>query len=69
MPNSRRISKRQFKVIELLWEGYTRDQIAHELQIAKGTVNRHISNIMEITKTKTAISMCIKIFKKKYKIP
>lgn len=45
------LSDRELQVIELIAAGLSNQQIAEKLEISKRTVDNHVSNILEKTKT------------------
>lgn len=51
------LSERELQIIELVADGLTNDKIAEKLQISKRTVDNHISNILEKTKTKNRVAL------------
>ncbi|MFB2935657.1 LuxR C-terminal-related transcriptional regulator [Aerosakkonemataceae cyanobacterium BLCC-F154] len=51
------LSDRELQIIELVADGLTNDKIAEKLQISKRTVDNHISNILEKTKTKNRVAL------------
>lgn len=51
------VSERELEIIELVTNGLTNLQIAHKLEISKRTVDNHISNILEKTKTENRVAL------------
>ncbi len=51
------ISDRELEIIDLVAKGLTNLQIAEQLEISKRTVDNHISNILEKTKTDNRVAL------------
>jgi DNA-binding NarL/FixJ family response regulator len=51
------ISERELEIIELVASGLTNSQIGEKLEISKRTVDNHVSNILEKTKTENRVSL------------
>jgi len=51
------VSDRELEIIELIANGLTNLQIAEKLEISKRTVDNHVSNILEKTKTENRVSL------------
>jgi len=51
------LSDRELQIIELVADGLTNEKIAEKLQISKRTVDNHISNILEKTKTENRVAL------------
>ena len=51
------ISDRELEIIELVAKGLTNSQIAKQLEISKRTVDNHVSNILEKTKTENRVAL------------
>lgn len=51
------LSDRELQIIELVADGLTNQDIAEKLQISKRTVDNHISNILEKTKTDNRVAL------------
>lgn len=56
-PKSASLSDREIQVIELVSMGLTNQQIAEKLDISKRTVDNHLSNILEKTKTDNRVQL------------
>lgn len=56
-PKSASLSDREIQVIELVSMGLTNQQIAKKLDISKRTVDNHLSNILEKTKTDNRVQL------------
>jgi len=56
-PKSASLSDREIQVIELVSMGLTNQQIAEKLKISKRTVDNHLSNILEKTKTDNRVQL------------
>ena len=51
------LSDRELQVIELVASGLTNQHIADQLEISKRTVDNHISNILNKTKTSNRVAL------------
>lgn len=51
------LSDRELQVIELVAAGLTNQEIADKLEISKRTVDNHISNILNKTKTSNRVAL------------
>ncbi len=51
------LSDREIQVIELVASGLSNEQIAAELAISKRTVDNHISNILDKTRTHNRVAL------------
>ena len=51
------VSDRELQIIELVANGLTNSQIAQKLEISKRTVDNHVSNILEKTKTENRVAL------------
>jgi DNA-binding CsgD family transcriptional regulator len=51
------LSERELQVIELVASGLTNQDIAESLEISKRTVDNHISNILNKTKTANRVAL------------
>jgi DNA-binding NarL/FixJ family response regulator len=51
------LSDRELEILDLVAGGLTNDQIAKALEISKRTVDNHISNILDKTKTKNRVEL------------
>lgn len=51
------LSDREIQVIELVASGLSNEQIALELAISKRTVDNHISNILDKTRTHNRVAL------------
>ena len=51
------LSDREIQVIELVAAGLSNEQIALELAISKRTVDNHISNILDKTRTHNRVAL------------
>lgn len=51
------LSDREIQVIELVASGMSNEQIAVELAISKRTVDNHISNILDKTRTHNRVAL------------
>jgi len=51
------LSDRELQIIDLVADGLTNEKIAEKLQISKRTVDNHISNILEKTKTENRVAL------------
>jgi DNA-binding NarL/FixJ family response regulator len=51
------LSERELQVIELVAAGLTNQDIAEKLEISKRTVDNHISNILNKTKTDNRVAL------------
>jgi DNA-binding NarL/FixJ family response regulator len=51
------LSDRELQIIELVTSGLTNEQIAQQLAISKRTVDNHISNILDKTKTGNRVAL------------
>jgi DNA-binding CsgD family transcriptional regulator len=51
------LSDRELQIIALVADGLTNEKIAEKLQISKRTVDNHISNILEKTKTENRVAL------------
>ena len=51
------LSDRELQIIGLVADGLTNEKIAEKLQISKRTVDNHISNILEKTKTENRVAL------------
>jgi DNA-binding CsgD family transcriptional regulator len=51
------LSDRELEILDLVANGLTNDQIAKALEISKRTVDNHISNILDKTKTKNRVEL------------
>lgn len=51
------LSERELQVIELVAAGLTNQEIAEKLEISKRTVDNHISNILDKTKTGNRVAL------------
>ncbi|MBC8121097.1 MAG: response regulator transcription factor [Gemmatimonadaceae bacterium] len=51
------LSEREYQVLELVAKGFTNEEIADALEISKRTVDNHISNILEKTRTKNRVKL------------
>lgn len=51
------LSDRELQVIELIAAGLSNQQIAEKLEISKRTVDNHVSNILEKTKTGNRVAL------------
>ncbi len=57
-----KISEREFTVVELICEGLTNKEIAHELSISVNTVNNHVANIFSKMGVRSRIDL-LKVLK------
>lgn len=55
--NTATLSDRELQVIELVAGGLTNQEIADQLEISKRTVDNHISNILNKTKTSNRVAL------------
>ncbi len=55
--NAASLSDREIQVIELVSIGLTNNEIAEKLEISKRTVDNHLSNILEKTKTGNRVQL------------
>lgn len=55
--NTATLSDRELQVIELVAAGLTNQEIADNLEISKRTVDNHISNILNKTKTSNRVAL------------
>jgi DNA-binding CsgD family transcriptional regulator len=55
--NTATLSARELQVIELVAAGLTNQEIADQLEISKRTVDNHISNILNKTKTSNRVAL------------
>lgn len=55
--NTATLSDRELQVIELVAAGLTNQEIADRLEISKRTVDNHISNILNKTKTSNRVAL------------
>lgn len=55
--NNATLSDRELQVIELVAAGLTNQEIANRLEISKRTVDNHISNILNKTKTSNRVAL------------
>ena len=55
--NPATLSDRELQVIELVAAGLTNQEIADKLEISKRTVDNHISNILNKTKTSNRVAL------------
>ena len=51
------LSDRELQVVELIAKGMTNQDIATQLEISKRTVDNHISNILEKTRTANRVAL------------
>jgi DNA-binding NarL/FixJ family response regulator len=51
------LSDRELQVIELVAAGLTNQEISEKLEISKRTVDNHISNILDKTKTENRVAL------------
>ena len=51
------LSDRELQVVELIAKGMTNQDIASQLEISKRTVDNHISNILEKTRTANRVAL------------
>jgi DNA-binding NarL/FixJ family response regulator len=51
------LSDRELEILNLVSDGLTNDQIAKTLEISKRTVDNHVSNILDKTKTKNRVEL------------
>ncbi|WP_017327121.1 LuxR C-terminal-related transcriptional regulator [Synechococcus sp. PCC 7336] len=51
------LSDRELQVVELIATGLTNQDIAKRLEISKRTVDNHISNILEKTRTANRVAL------------
>jgi DNA-binding NarL/FixJ family response regulator len=51
------LSNRELQILELVASGLTNQDIAHQLEISKRTVDNHISNILTKTKTDNRVEL------------
>jgi len=51
------LSDRELEIVNLISEGLTNQQIADQLTIKKRTVDNHISNILNKTKTDNRVAL------------
>ena len=51
------LSDRELQVVELIATGLTNQDIAKQLEISKRTVDNHISNILEKTRTANRVAL------------
>jgi DNA-binding NarL/FixJ family response regulator len=51
------LSERELQVIELVAGGLTNQEIANQLEISKRTVDNHISNILNKTRTDNRVAL------------
>ncbi len=51
------LSNRELQVLDLIASGMTNEQISEVLAISKRTVDNHISNILEKTKTNNRVAL------------
>ena len=51
------LSDRELQVVELIATGLTNQDIAKQLAISKRTVDNHISNILEKTRTSNRVAL------------
>lgn len=51
------LSERELEIVNLIAEGLTNQQIADQLEIKKRTVDNHISNILNKTRTDNRVSL------------
>ncbi len=57
LPESTSLSTRETQIIELVATGLTNQDIAAQLEISKRTVDNHISNILNKTKTDNRVEL------------
>ncbi len=57
LPDSTSLSPREIQIIELVATGLTNQDIATQLDISKRTVDNHISNILNKTKTENRVEL------------
>jgi len=51
------LSERELQIIDLVATGLTNQEIAQKLEISKRTVDNHISNILDKTKTENRVAL------------
>nr|WP_230842284.1 helix-turn-helix transcriptional regulator [Gloeobacter morelensis] len=55
--SSESLSDREMQILELVAQGHTNEDIAEVLEISKRTVDNHVSNILQKTKTKNRVEL------------
>lgn len=55
--NSASLSDRELQIIKLVSTGLTNEKISKQLEISKRTVDNHLSNILEKTKTHNRVEL------------
>ncbi|AGY58349.1 helix-turn-helix domain-containing protein [Gloeobacter kilaueensis] len=51
------LSDRELQILELVAQGLTNEDIAAALEISKRTVDNHVSNILQKTRTKNRVEL------------
>ena len=57
IPQTTSLSQREIEILELVATGLTNQDIAEKLEISKRTVDNHISNILNKTKTDNRVEL------------
>jgi DNA-binding NarL/FixJ family response regulator len=57
IPESTSVSSRELQILELVALGLTNEDISKRLEISKRTVDNHISNILNKTKTDNRVEL------------
>jgi DNA-binding NarL/FixJ family response regulator len=57
IPESASLSPREIEILELVATGLTNQDIGEKLEISKRTVDNHISNILNKTKTENRVEL------------
>lgn len=60
-----RLSKREIEIVRLITQELSNEEIAHQLEISKRTVETHRKNILRKTEVKGVVGLVILAFKNK----
>ena len=60
---TRKLTKAEQKVFDLLLEGYTQQEIAEELGIQLVTVKKHVSKLLEKYRYKSTVQLVVSYYK------